>query len=112
MPKQIWTKPRRAKRLNHSPSSRGRRTRRFRRCTTGLPVIIAPSHFGWWLKDDDACSESHKLALDRPLDEPLKIYPVSNLVNCPKTDDPRCIEPVRIDRTCLNGNGGEMGELP
>jgi hypothetical protein len=32
------------------------------------------------------------------LEEPLKIYPVSNLVNSPKTDDPRCIEPVRIDR--------------
>jgi hypothetical protein len=32
------------------------------------------------------------------LNEPLKIYPVSNLVNSPKTDDPRCIEPVRIDR--------------
>jgi hypothetical protein len=31
------------------------------------------------------------------LEEPLKIYPVSNLVNSPKTDDPRCIEPVRVD---------------
>jgi hypothetical protein len=50
------------------------------------------------LKDDDPRSESHKLAMDFPLDEPLKIYPVSNLVNSPKTDDPRCIEPVRIDR--------------
>ena len=28
----------------------------------------------------------------------MKIYPVSDLVNSPKTDDPRCIEPVRIDR--------------
>ena len=24
--------------------------------------------------------------------------PVSSLVNSPKTDDPRCIEPLRIDR--------------
>jgi hypothetical protein len=30
--------------------------------------------------------------------EPLKIYPVSDLVNSPKTDDARCIEPVTIDR--------------
>ena len=30
--------------------------------------------------------------------EPLKIYPVSDLVNSPKTDDARCIEPVAIDR--------------
>lgn len=28
----------------------------------------------------------------------LKICPVSNLVNSEKTDDPQCIEPVRIDR--------------
>jgi hypothetical protein len=33
-----------------------------------------------------------------PLEEPLKIYSVSDLVNSPKTDDARCIEPVRIDR--------------
>ena len=63
-----------------------------------MPVIIAPNHYGWWLKDDDARSESHKMALGHPLDEPLKIYPVSDLVNSPKTDDARCIEPVRIDR--------------
>jgi putative SOS response-associated peptidase YedK len=63
-----------------------------------MPVIIAPSHFGWWLKDDDPRSESHKMALERAPDDPLKIYPVSNLVNSPKTDDPRCIEPAQIDR--------------
>jgi len=28
----------------------------------------------------------------------LKIYPVSDLVNSPKTDNARCIEPVRFDR--------------
>ena len=38
--------------------------------------------------------------------EPLKIYPVSDLVNSPKTDDPCCIEPVRIDRAFLSGSGG------
>ena len=63
-----------------------------------MPVIMAPNHYGWWLKDDDARSESHKMALGHPLEEPLKIYPVSDLVNSPKTDDARCIEPVRIDR--------------
>jgi putative SOS response-associated peptidase YedK len=63
-----------------------------------MPVIMAPNHFGWWLKDDDPLSESHKMAMGHPLDEPLKIYPVSDLVNSPKTDDARCIEPVRIDR--------------
>ena len=63
-----------------------------------MPVIIAPSHFGWWLKDDDPRTESHKMALERAPDDPLKIYPVSDLVNSPTLDDPRCIEPVRIDR--------------
>jgi putative SOS response-associated peptidase YedK len=63
-----------------------------------MPVIIQPRHFGWWLKTDDPRSEMHKLAMDSPLDDPLKIYPVSDLVNSPKTDDSRCIEPVRIDR--------------
>ena len=38
------------------------------------------------------------MALGHPLEEPLKIYPVSDLVNSPGTDDARCIEPVRIDR--------------
>jgi hypothetical protein len=41
--------------------------------------------------------------LERALDGPLKIYPVSALVNSPKTDDPRCIEPVRIDRNMFEG---------
>jgi putative SOS response-associated peptidase YedK len=63
-----------------------------------MPVIMAPNHYGWWLKDDGGRSESHKMALGHPLEEPLKIYPVSDLVNNPKTDDPRCIEPVQIDR--------------
>src|SRR5664280_800696 len=63
-----------------------------------MPVIMAPCHYGWWLKDDDGRGESHKMALGHPLEEPLKIYPVSDLVNSPKMDDARCIEPVRIDR--------------
>ena len=63
-----------------------------------MPVIMAPNHFSWWLKEGDERSESHKLALGHPLEGPLKIYPVSDLVNSPKTDDARCIEPVRIDR--------------
>jgi putative SOS response-associated peptidase YedK len=48
--------------------------------------------------DGDPRSESYKMALERAPDDPLKIYPVSDLVNSPKTDDARCIEPVRIDQ--------------
>ena len=63
-----------------------------------MPVIMAPNHYDWWLKDGGERGESHKMALGHPLEEPLKIYPVSDLVNSPKTDDPRCIEPVRVDQ--------------
>jgi len=35
--------------------------------------MFAPENFRWWLKDDDPRSESHKLALGRPLDGPLRI---------------------------------------
>jgi hypothetical protein len=52
----------------------------------------------WWLTEGDERSEAHKLALGHPLEEPLKIYPVSDLVNSPKTDDAHCIEPAVIDR--------------
>ncbi len=63
-----------------------------------MPVIIAPNHFDWWMKADDPRSEMYQAAMKFPEDVPLKIYPVSDLVNSPKNDDPRCIEPVRIDR--------------
>jgi putative SOS response-associated peptidase YedK len=67
-------------------------------------------NFRWWLKDDDPRDDGYKLALGRPLDEPMKIYPVSNLVNSPKTDDPRCIKPVRIDRDFFERQWWGMGE--
>ena len=57
----------------------------------------------------DGRSESHKMALGHPLEEPLKIYPVSNLVNSPKTDDPRCIEPVAIARDFFERHLGDEG---
>jgi putative SOS response-associated peptidase YedK len=63
-----------------------------------MPAIIPPNHFGWWLKNDDGRSESHKMAMGHPLEEPMKIYPISDLVNSPKTNNLRCIEPVRIAR--------------
>jgi putative SOS response-associated peptidase YedK len=63
-----------------------------------MPAILAPELYGWWLADGDPRAEAHKLALERPFDRPLKIYPVGNLVNSAAADDPRCIQPVRIDR--------------
>jgi putative SOS response-associated peptidase YedK len=43
-----------------------------------------------------------KPAMEFPENAPLKIYPASNLVNSPKMDDPRCIEPVRIGLATTN----------
>jgi len=63
-----------------------------------MPVILAPGHLDWWLKDEGPKGEAHQMAMAHPLDEPLKIYPVSDRVNSPKWDDARCIEPVQIDR--------------
>jgi putative SOS response-associated peptidase YedK len=63
-----------------------------------MPVMFSEASFNWWMNDDDPRSEMHKLVLGRPLDGPLKIYPVGDLVNSPKTDDPRCLVPVRIER--------------
>ena len=63
-----------------------------------MPVMFSAGQAEWWMRDDDPRSESHRLVLDRPLDGPLKIYPVGTVVNSPKVDDPRCVEPARIDR--------------
>jgi len=62
-----------------------------------MPVMVQPAHYRWWLENKTG-SELFQSALNSPLQEPLKIYPVSNLVNSPKTDDIRCIEPAQIDR--------------
>jgi len=62
-----------------------------------MPVIVQPAHYRWWLVNNPG-SNLFQSALNSPLQAPLKIYPVSNLVNSPKTDDPRCIEPAQIDR--------------
>jgi putative SOS response-associated peptidase YedK len=63
-----------------------------------MPVIIQDQHYKRWLDDKDPRAEAFTWALEHPSEEPMKIYPVSSLVNSPKNDDPRCIEPVRIDR--------------
>jgi len=63
-----------------------------------MPVILAPEQFTSWLAGDGPPATGQRAALEHPLDEPLKIYPVSNLVNRPKAEDPRCLEPVRIER--------------
>jgi len=63
-----------------------------------MPVILAPEHFEDWLADAAPPGAGQLPALEHPLDEPLKIYPVTNLVNHPGMEDPRCLDLVRIER--------------
>jgi putative SOS response-associated peptidase YedK len=62
-----------------------------------MPVIVEPAHYRWWLENKPG-SDLFEAALNSPLQTPLKIYPVSNLVNSPANDDPRCVEPAQMDR--------------
>jgi putative SOS response-associated peptidase YedK len=61
-----------------------------------MPVIVKPKHNRWWLENKPS-TELFQAALNSQLQAPLKNYPVSNLVNGVKIEDPRCIEPVQID---------------
>jgi hypothetical protein len=53
-----------------------------------MPVIVRNQHCEEWLGHDDPRSELFKWALDHPSEEPMKIYPVSSLVNNPSDTAP------------------------
>ena len=58
MPKLIWMKPRPSETIeSFTIITRGRQTRRFRRFTTRMPVIIAANHFALVVEDDHPRSE-------------------------------------------------------
>jgi putative SOS response-associated peptidase YedK len=71
-------------------------------------VIIEPAHYHWWLENKPG-QELFQAALNSPLQAALKIYPVGTLVNSPKVDNPRCIEPVQIDRDIFEKPWWEEG---
>jgi len=59
-----------------------------------MPVLVKPERYEMWLnpKNEDI-DELSKILLPYP-DAEMTTHPVSTLVNNPKFDDPRCIEPV------------------
>ena len=61
-----------------------------------MPVIIQRAQYRDWL-DDKTGTELIHVVLKIPLQMPLKIYPVTNLINSTITDDPRCIESMKIE---------------
>jgi putative SOS response-associated peptidase YedK len=59
-----------------------------------MPVILPPEAFASWL-DTSQQGPEQLLPLLRPYPSAqMMAYPVSTLVNSPRTDDPRCIERV------------------
>jgi putative SOS response-associated peptidase YedK len=61
-----------------------------------MPVIVKDEHCERWLYDNDPRSEIFTWALEPPSEDPLKIYPVSPMINNAKVDDPLCVQPYRI----------------
>jgi putative SOS response-associated peptidase YedK len=61
-----------------------------------MPVTLDEKRIAEWL---DSKSEVQELTdLLKPADEKLLIAtPVSTLVNSPKNEDPRCVEPTALD---------------
>jgi putative SOS response-associated peptidase YedK len=60
-----------------------------------MPVILDEKRIAEWL---DALSEVQELTdLLKPADKKLLIAtPVSTLVNSPKNEDPKCVEPIAV----------------
>jgi len=59
-----------------------------------MPVIIDPIYIDNWL-DTSTLNTEHLTPLFKPYPPThLTAYPVSTLVNSPKNDDPRCLDPL------------------
>jgi putative SOS response-associated peptidase YedK len=54
-----------------------------------MPLILTPDDYGAWLADTARAEE----ILRTPCAARLLAYPVSNLVNSSRNEDPRCVEP-------------------
>ena len=61
-----------------------------------MPVIVKDEHCERWLYDNDPRSEIFTWALEHPSEDPLKIYPVSPMINNARVGDPLCVQPYRI----------------
>jgi putative SOS response-associated peptidase YedK len=59
-----------------------------------MPVIVDPRDYDLWLDPDVQDTKRLEALLVPYTSEAMAAYPVSTLVNNPKADDPRSIEPV------------------
>ena len=59
-----------------------------------MPVILGPESFDRWLDPNEQRAEVLQAMLVPLPDDWLTTHPVSKLVNNPRNENPRCIEPV------------------
>jgi len=59
-----------------------------------MPVIIPPERFSEWIGTSPLTADTAEaILMPRPADG-MEAVPVSDMVNSPKNEDPRCVEPV------------------
>jgi putative SOS response-associated peptidase YedK len=59
-----------------------------------MPVILDPGAFDRWLDPNEQRAQVLQAMLVPLSDDWLVAHPVSKLVNNPRNEDPRCIEPI------------------
>jgi putative SOS response-associated peptidase YedK len=59
-----------------------------------MPVILDPSSFERWLDPNEQRAEALKAMLVPLPDDWMTAHPVSKLVNNPRNEGPRCVEPA------------------
>jgi putative SOS response-associated peptidase YedK len=60
-----------------------------------MPVILKRENYDQWLDPKNEDVEGLAKLLAPYPEKEMAAFPVSTLVNNPKFDDPRCIEPVK-----------------
>ena len=66
-----------------------------------MPVILPPERFGDWIAPGPLTAHAAEAMLVPHPAAGMEAVPVSTLVNSPRNDDPRCLEPI--------GSQGELG---
>ena len=59
-----------------------------------MPVMLAPEEYDRWLDPDFGNKEQLQVLLRPYSATAMSCYPVAPIVNNPRHDDPRCIEPL------------------
>ena len=76
-----------------------------------MPVVLVPSQFGAWL--DPATPAADLREMLAPYGGPLRLFPVSPVINTGDVDDARCLEPVvaAVDSTAARPESDDQVSL-